>query len=154
MARKYRTPEEAFAARTERRGDCLIWTGSRTSDGYGKIKVNGYAETVTRWVWEREHGPIPEGMRVDHRYRCDTSCVELAHLRLATPSQNGSNLDGPTKRSSTGVRNVYRRGDRYRVIVMKDGRLNTFGTYNTIAEAAKVAEEKRIELFGKYAGQG
>lgn len=152
--KKFMTPEEAFAGRTERHGDCLIWTGARSSDGYAKMKAGGKVRTVTRWLWEKEHGPIPEGMRVDHAFHCDTACVEISHLRLATPSQNAQNRKGPRTNSKTGVRNVYPHGNKFRVIVTKDGVLGHYGTYSTVQEAAEVAEKVRRELFGTYAGRG
>lgn len=38
-------------------------------------------------VWEREHGPIPDGMVVCHR--CDVKvCCNLAHLFIGTNADN------------------------------------------------------------------
>src|SRR5699024_9789742 len=73
---RFRTPAEAFAARTERQGDCLIWTGAKTG-GYGSIRVDGRAMGAHRYAWERENGPVPDGLVVDHYLFCDTACCEV-----------------------------------------------------------------------------
>lgn len=147
---RFETPEESFAARTERRGECLIWTSALTEAGYGRIAVDGGWTSAHRYAWEREHGSIPDQMKVDHRYHCDPACVEVTHLRLATNAQNGQNRSGATVRSKTGVRNVKQTEYGYQVFVGTQ----SFGTYKTITEASAVAEQKRREMFGEYAGKG
>lgn len=153
IRQRFRNIEDAFLGRTERRGDCLIWTGSTTTDGYGHALIGGIHYYAHRYAWERENGPIPDGMTVDHKDHCDPACVEVDHLRLATYSQNGRNRAGAMARSKTGVRNVspYRGG--YIVTLRKDGKRLSFGTYSTIAEAAKVAEQARKDIYGEYAGK-
>ena len=151
--KRYKSIEEAFAARTERRGECLIWTGAKTSHGYGHALIGGEHYYIHRYAWERVNGPIPDGMLVDHREHCDPACAEVSHLRLATYSQNGRNRSGPMPGSKTGVRNVspYRGG--YIVTLRRNGKRMSFGTYSTIAEAAKVAEQARREVYGEFAGK-
>lgn len=146
----YTSPEEAFSARTERHGECLLWTGAKTEWGYGRISVGGRIEKAHRYAWKREHGSIPDQMTVDHRYHCDPACVEVSHLRLATKAQNTQNRAGPRDGSQTGVRNVYTHKNNYRVVIAG----KHHGTYKTITEASAVAEEKRREMFGEYAGKG
>lgn len=146
-------PDEAFASRTERRGDCLVWTGAKTLDGYGQLGVRGKMTRAHRYAWERERGPVPEGMWIDHTCY-EPSCCEVSHLRLADAAQNGQNRNGAMPGSSTGVRNVYRNGKGFRAAVRKDGRGHTAGTYSTIEEAAVAAEKLRAELFGEFAGRG
>lgn len=87
---------------------CLEWTGCRIEDGYGR-KITGSRKggrrlvLVHRWVWEKEFGPIPEGLCVLHR--CDNPpCINLDHLFLGTLSDNA--LDRETKgrgRIYTGI---------------------------------------------------
>lgn len=150
----YATPEEAFAARTERQGDCLIWIGGKLPDGYGQISVGGRRVRVHRYAWEREHGPIPEGVEVDHICH-SRACVNVKHLRIVTRAQNMANQSGAHRdNKSSGVRNVHRHGNGWRVSIGKDGKPRGFGTYPTIEEAAEVAEQARKELFGEYAGRG
>lgn len=153
--RRYaKSPEEAFSEYVSPDGECLIWTGPKNSFGYGIINVDGKKTVAHRYSWERKNGAIPEGADLDHS--CwNKACVRTEHLRIATRSENLANQAGPksTNRAS-GVRNVYRKRDRWRVMISKDGKSHSFGTYPTIEAAAKVAEAKRRELFGDFSGRG
>lgn len=149
----YKTPEESFAARTEWQGECLIWTGTTIHNGYGRITVDGRGSLAHRYAWERVHGPVPEGMDLDHTCY-NRLCCNVNHLRPATRSQNVANRPGPTRASKSGVRNVYKRRNRWGVAVRKQGITHNFGTYDDINEAAEVAEQARRELFGEFAGRG
>lgn len=52
---------------------------------YGLAKPS-YAHRV---AWIEAHGPIPEGMVVDHRCK-NPACVNLDHLRLVTKQQSNA----------------------------------------------------------------
>lgn len=149
----YSTPEESFAARTEWQGDCLVWTGLNQY-GYGIIAVNRRSVLAHRYAWENKHGAIPEGAQIDHR--CwNPSCVNVEHLRLASPAENSSYLSGPAPNTSTGVRNVHYNGSgKYRVRIKVRGKEYYFGLYEKIEDAADVAERERKRLFGDFAGRG
>jgi hypothetical protein len=69
-------------------GPCLIFTGADNGHGYGQFSYHGPRRTgyAHRYAWERVHGPIPEGLTIDHLCRV-RRCVELSHLEL---------VDGPT----------------------------------------------------------
>lgn len=152
---RFATPEESFAARTEWQGDCLIWTGTKTHHGYGQIWSDGKVVYAHRYAWERVNDPIPNGMILDHKLHCNTACCNVNHLRLATNPQNTAHRSGPDVRNqSSGVRNVEKAGTKWRVVVMKNKVKYRFGSYSTIAEAAEVAEQARLELFGDFAGRG
>ena len=143
--------EEALRLRTERVGECLVWTGSRTAAGYGVITVGGriYAH---RYAWEVANGPILDGMAIDHMCH-NPSCVEASHLRLATVKQNQENLRGAQVNSNTGYRGVYRtKNDRFHARVKHHGKIHLLGVHDSAEEAAKVASDKRRELFTHYQG--
>ena len=148
-------PEAAFLARTEPIvGDpgCIIWTGGTVSGGYGSHRVDGRMVLAHRYAWEREHGPIPDGMFIDHT--CwERSCVNPDHLRLATISQNSANRSGAQGgRMHDLPRGVYRSGRRYAARVRHNGTLHNLGTFSTPEEASAAAQAKRAILFGEYAG--
>ena len=150
--RRYATAGESFAVRTAWRGECIEWTAHKSRTGYGKITVNGSQKLAHRYAWEMENGPIPDEMWIDHICH-NRACVRIEHLRLVTPAQNNRYREGATVKSSSGVRNVYRRGNgKFRVTLGVGGKLLHFGTYETMEEAALVAEAKRGELFGEFAG--
>lgn len=79
-------------AATERRGDCLIYTGAPTSNGYGSVGENNRKRRAHRVVCEAIHGPppSPEHMAL---HSCDTPlCVEATHLRWGTPAENNDDM--------------------------------------------------------------
>lgn len=151
---RYATPEEAFAARTEWQGECLIWTGSKDKKGYGQLRIQDKSIQAHRFAWELVYGPISGGTHIDHKECYNPTCVNVRHLREATREENLANRSGATTRSLTGVRNVSLVNGKYRVGIYKEGKNHYFGRYDTLEEAAKVAEEKRKELFGEFAGKG
>jgi hypothetical protein len=146
-------PKEALLNRTQRNGGCLTWTGSKDYSGYGTILISGKTYRVHRYVWEQKNGPIPEGMQIDHT--CwNVACVNINHLRIATPSQNSAYRSSASSNSSSGLRNVYKDGSKWKVQVKKEGVLHYLGRFDCPKEAAKVAENARQDLFGDFAGRG
>lgn len=145
-------PVGSLAAHSKKVGDCLVWTGAPSKDGYGIMKVAGRTTQVHLVSWELAHGPVPEGMQVDHT--CHTrACFKVEHLRLATHSENQWNRSGSM--SATGHRNVYNaRGGGYYVQIRRGGKKISFGSYSNLSDAAEAARRGRRELFGDFAGKG
>jgi hypothetical protein len=68
-------------------GECLVWTGARSTAGYGQKRVNGKLEYVHRLAAQERFGPIPEGMQVDHLCR-NRACYNPYHLEIVTCQEN------------------------------------------------------------------
>lgn len=68
-------------------GGCWLWTGTINYKGYGAISVNGRTKPAHRVVYEREIGPIPSGLVLDHLCRV-RNCVNPAHLEAVTTAEN------------------------------------------------------------------
>jgi hypothetical protein len=66
---------------------CVLWTGYRNSDGYGRIGVSGRSRAVHRVVYELLAGPIPDGLDIDHLCRV-RHCANVAHLEPVTRRVN------------------------------------------------------------------
>ena len=66
---------------------CHVWTGHKTTGGYGHVRFNGTRTVVHRLIWEHKNGPVPDGLQLDHICR-NTSCCNPAHLRAVTPQVN------------------------------------------------------------------
>lgn len=66
---------------------CHLWIGGLGFSGYGHFHVKCRDVYAHRYAYERERGPIPQGMEIEHvcRLRC---CVNPDHLRLATRQEN------------------------------------------------------------------
>lgn len=73
--------------------ECWPWTLSIGSHGYGQIGWNEGAKhrktTAHRVAFTAVHGPIPDGLTVDHICH-NRRCVNPAHLRLLTRPENAS----------------------------------------------------------------
>ena len=142
-----------FPDDARKQGSCLLWEFRVDTSGYGRVNVDGNTVLAHRHAWERVNGRVPDGSMIDHICH-NRTCVNVLHLRIATRAQNNSNRSGATVESSTGVRNIYPRGRKFYVMIRKNGIAKNYGTYDTIEDAARVAEKTRAELFGSFAGRG
>jgi len=87
------TAEERFWARVDRDGpvhrwlgQCWVWTGA-LANGYGHLTVDGKNTPSHRFAYELHHGPIPEGMHIDHLCR-NRACCNPEHLEPVSPQIN------------------------------------------------------------------
>ncbi|HSH58718.1 MAG TPA: tyrosine-type recombinase/integrase [Acidimicrobiales bacterium] len=75
------TLAERFSSKVDRSGEHHVWTGSKKSDGSGKMKVNGRTILARRVAWELTNGELSHNVRV---LACpeDPRCVRIDHLIL------------------------------------------------------------------------
>jgi len=67
---------------------CIVWKASGTSNGYGRIRLNGRYTLVHRISWVVANGrEIPSKMQIDHLCRV-RGCVSSDHLDLVTSGEN------------------------------------------------------------------
>ena len=69
-------------------GECWLWTGSLTKTGYALFQLGSKVrQSVHRYAYELQVGPIPFGYDVDHL--CFVRhCVRGSHLEAVTPAEN------------------------------------------------------------------
>lgn len=139
-------PKVRFWGQVSRGVSCWGWKGNLTADGYGVWRTGGKVLRAHRYSYEISIGSIPEGMQIDHTCH-NRSCVNPAHLRIATNKQNRENLRGASRNSASGVRGVQERHGRYRAYLTHNKKRINVGTFDTIEEASKAVTAKRNELF-------
>lgn len=70
---------------------CWLWTGPVGASGYGNCgwTLGGQAHTTTahRAAWTSVHGPIADGLHLDHLCR-ERSCCNPLHLEPVTCREN------------------------------------------------------------------
>lgn len=96
-----RTAKDRLLSKAQRADNgCLVWTGHRNRDGYGRMGYQGAKSiSVHRVAYIEFVGEIPEGMQVDHL--CHTNdndcpggvcqhraCIEPTHLELVSAGEN------------------------------------------------------------------
>lgn len=76
---------------------CHIWVGAIGGNGYSVAwdSINGRQGSAHRIRYEREIGPVPKGMHLDH-YVCENrACCNPLHVRPVSPRENTLRGDTP-----------------------------------------------------------
>ncbi len=66
---------------------CWLWTRGCTTNGYGHGRMDSQHFYAHRLAWELWHGPIPDGLELDHLCRVHR-CCNPDHLEPVTHAEN------------------------------------------------------------------
>jgi hypothetical protein len=92
------TTSSRFWKYVNKNGDCWVWTGDQSHNGYGRFRIQHYhkrSENTNRCKRIAAHkysflesgGIINDGMQLDHLCR-NRLCVKPEHLECVTPKEN------------------------------------------------------------------
>ena len=74
-----------FLPKVEKTESC--WNFRPGKGRYGFFHNGTTTVLAHRWAWEYEHGPIPDGMTIDHLC-LNKKCVRTLHMELVTRGEN------------------------------------------------------------------
>lgn len=66
---------------------CIIWTATKSHNGYGSFHLHGQKRRAHRVAYEMAVGPIPAGAVLDHLCRT-RDCVNFRHLEAVSDKEN------------------------------------------------------------------
>lgn len=72
---------------------CVLWFGAHNGRGYGVLGIGSRTDRSRRLIYahrtayELAHGPIPDGLHLDHLCRTP-ACINPAHLEPVTCREN------------------------------------------------------------------
>lgn len=123
--------------------------GTVNDTGYLRVDLFGKHFRVHRLIYLMFHGRLPKildhinGNKLDNR---------IENLRPATAAQNKFNSVKP-KTNKSGIKNVFwnKQLKKWTVSMSVKNKAKYFGSYETIEEAAQVAQQKRNELHKEFA---
>ena len=85
-------------------GDCHVWTGALSDEGYGDFRLAGRTIRAHRvaWIWAAGEAPPPETPFLDHAATClGRFCINRLHLE---PVDNAENQRRRTNHGRVGQR--------------------------------------------------
>ena len=141
------TLEQRFWAKVRKTDDCWEWIAAANGNGYGLIWIDGRVRIAHQVAWEIVNGSIPDRMELDHRCG-NRACVNPAHLRPTTRSQNMQHRIGNQCNNTSGVRGVYwdKRANAWGARAILNGRYYWGGRHSTIEAADAAARALRAQL--------
>ena len=111
--------DDRFWSKVRTGEDCWLWTACTNQMGYGRFVIQRKWFVAHRLSYESVHGPIPDGLELDHLCRV-RRCVRPEHMEAVTHAENVRRGNGGRKPATSCPR-----GHRYEganVYVRPDGR--------------------------------
>ncbi len=120
-------------------GQCWVWTGALTHDGYGRIRRgSGNASHVLAHVasYLLHHGPVPDGLCIIHRCDC-RRCVNKEHIKTGTNLENTTDM-------------IAKRRDRFSGEEAKNHKLNSEQVVQIrlLYQVGELSQLRIAQMFG------
>lgn len=66
---------------------CWEFSGAHLPSGYGSVRFNGRTHVLHKLMWEQKHGPVTQGLQLDHLCR-NRGCCNPDHVEPVTQKVN------------------------------------------------------------------
>lgn len=132
-------------SRFSRRHQAGAKVGSKGTNGYLRMNLDGRLYFAHRLAWLYVHGKWPETV-LDH-INGDKADNRLANLRDVSETKNSLNVHAARRDSKTGVRGVSPSRGRFAAFISCEGKRIPLGRYDTVEEASAAYEEAKRRLF-------
>ena len=120
--------------------------GSKTSQGYVTMRIDGVMHKAHRLAWLYMHGSMPDNY-IDHINRVRTD-NRISNLRPADKTENQWNISTRSD-STSGVRGVSVCADKtFRVQIRVNKRLLHLGRFKNLEDAKAVRLKAELEFWG------
>ena len=120
--------------------------------GYYMVKLNDKTNKKTKYI----HKLVAEAFLINNEGKPyvdhinnDKSDNKVTNLRFATHKENGQNRQ-INKNNTSGVKGVYKSGNKWRSQIKIDGILLHLGMYETIEEAKQARQDAVKKAFGEF----
>lgn len=124
--------------------------GSKTTQGYIRVKADGHLYLAHRVVFKMENGFDPFDLEVDHINGCKSD-NRPSNLRTATRNQNRQNTKAykSNKHNAKGVWFDDRRS-AYFCAVQANKVREQFGPFKSLSDAVRCYESEAKSRFGEF----
>lgn len=116
-----------------------------------RVNIKKRSHCVHRIVWIMHHGPIQNGLFIDHK-DCDPTNNRLDNLRLASRSQNAHN-SLLRKDNTSGYKGVSKYRNVFKAEIGSGGKRRYLGCFSSPKEASDARRKASEEIHGKFARQ-
>lgn len=113
------------------------------------VEISGKVYMIHRIIWEMHHGPIPDGMVIDH-IDGDSWNNKIENLRVCTQKQNTFNNVRSGRNYPKGVYMRKKVKERWVAYITINGRNKYLGSFDTMSEASTAYAAASAGYHGEF----
>lgn len=145
---KEETKKQKLEKKLKKYKDCLVWTGCKDKDGYGKIQIGKKHYRTHRLAYEIAYGEIPKGKMICHKCS-NKACCNITHLYVGNAKINANDREEHGHNAFKGERNPKAKLSIAEVIMIKDLYKSGDFTYKELGDRFDVSGHQISLIINK-----